>query len=148
MQPSTIIAAVALALAAIGLLGTAWLWTRLRALGLGLEGRAGPLLERMGTVGQRLEALEAGQAALEQSLGQAGLHPTMVPYAPLGLGGIRNCFVLTLLNREGTGVVLNYLAGTATRADLKQVRGWQSQGPAFTPEEEQAVAANQAWWTG
>lgn len=148
MQLTTILAAAALVLAAAGLLGVAWLWVRLRALGLGLEGPAGPLLERLGTVGRRLERLEAGQTALEQALGRAGLHPTMVSYAPLGLGGARNCFVLALLNRHGEGVVLNYLVGTAVRSELKPVRGWHSAGPAFTPEEEQAVATSRAWWAG
>ena len=64
----------------------------------------------------------------------------------IGPGRARNCFVLALLNREGDGVVLNYLAGTAVRADLKEVRVWESQGLALTAEEEQAVAANRQWW--
>jgi hypothetical protein len=47
--------------------------------------------------------------------------------------------VLALSNREGDGVVLNYLAGAGVRAGLKEVRGWQSQGLALTEQEEQAV---------
>jgi hypothetical protein len=60
--------------------------------------------------------------------------------------GARNCFVLALSNREGDGVVLNYLAGTGVRVDLKEVRDWQSQGLALTAEEEQAVARARADW--
>jgi hypothetical protein len=62
--------------------------------------------------------------------------PAAVRCAPRGLAGARNCFVLALLNREGDGVVLNYLAGTGVRAELKEVRIWESQGPALTTEEK------------
>jgi hypothetical protein len=62
-------------------------------------------------IGRRLEALEAGQAGLDEALGRCGLHGTTLHYAPVGLSGARNCFVLALLNREGDGVVLNSLAG-------------------------------------
>lgn len=134
------LAAAALVLALAGLGWAGWTWWQVRVLGMGLGGAAGALPERLGEVGRRLTALEGGQAGLEKSLGQLGLRPAVVHYAPVGLSGARNCFVLTLLNREGDGVVLNYLSGTAVRAEIKEVRAWQSRGAAFTPEEEQAVA--------
>jgi len=133
------LAALALALAALG--WGAWTWWQVRTLGMGLGGASGALPERLGEVGRRLAALESAQGALEKELGRLGLRPAVVHYAPLGLGGARNCFVLALLNREGDGIVLNYLSGTAVRAEVKEVRAWQSRGTAFTPEEEQAVAA-------
>jgi hypothetical protein len=74
------------------------------------------------------------------------VRPAVVRYAPVGLGGARNCFALALLNREGDGVVLNYLAGTGLRLEVKEVRAWTSQGMAFTAEEEGAVAAGRAAW--
>jgi hypothetical protein len=146
MDISTLLSIVALALSLAGLAGAVWIGLQVRGLGLGLGPRAGPLAERLGMIGRRLEALEAGQAGLDEALGRSGLHATTVHYAPLGLGGARNCFALALLNREGDGVVLNYLAGTGVRADLKEVRGWLSQGLALTEEEAAAVAANRVWW--
>jgi hypothetical protein len=97
-------------------------------------------------VGRRLAALEEGQAGLAQALGRAGVRSAVVRYAPVGLGGARNCFALALLNREGDGVVLNYLAGTGLRLEVKEVRAWASQGMAFTADEEAAVQAGRAAW--
>ena len=148
MDTRVILSIVALALALAGLGWALWLWRQVRAFGLGLGAEAGSFAERLGTIGRRLEVLEAGQGELERALGQVGVRPAAVHYAPLGLGGARNCFVLALLNREGDGVVLNYLAGSGIRAELKEVRGWQSQGLAFTPEEEQALAAGRRAWSG
>lgn len=132
---------VALFLALAGLGWSAWTWRQVRILGMGLGEGSGALPERIGEVGRRLAALESTQSALGKELGRLGLRPAVVHYAPVGLSGARNCFVLALLNREGDGVVLNYLSGTAVRAEVKEVRAWQSRGTAFTPEEEQAVAA-------
>jgi hypothetical protein len=146
MDSTIVLTLVALVLALAGLGWTAWTWWRLRALGLGLGLGAGPLPERLEAVSRRLAALEAGHTGLAQSLARAGLHATAVHYAPLGLGGATNCFALALLNGQGDGVVLNYLAGTGVRADLKELRGWQSQGLALTDEESQAVSANRTWW--
>jgi hypothetical protein len=146
MDVTLIIAIAALALGLVAAAVSALTWRQVRALGLGLGPRAGPLPGRLETIGRRLGALEAGQAALDQALGRAGLRPAVVHYAPLGLAGARNCFVLALLNREGDGVVLNYLAGTGVRVDLKEVRAWASQGLALTAEEEQAVARARAEW--
>jgi hypothetical protein len=64
----------------------------------------------------------------------------------VGLPGARNCFVLALLNREGDGVVLEYLAGTGVRMEVKEVRAWASTGLALTPEEEEAVQAGRRGW--
>jgi len=140
------VAVLALVLGLAGLGWGIWNWQVLRALGLGLGGRAGPLPARLETVGRRMEALERRRDGLEEMLGRVGVRPAALSYAPLGLGGARRCFVLALLNREGNGVVLNYLSGTAIRLDLKEVGGWKSLGQALTPEEEQAVeAARKAW---
>ena len=129
-----------------GLIWATWVWWRVRALGLGLGLRAGSLLNRLRTIGRRLEALEAGHVRQGEALGRCGLHSTVVHYAPVGLGGTRNCFVLALLNRVGDGVVLNVLTSGGVHANLKEVQAWQSQGQAFTAEEDTAVAANQKWW--
>ncbi|MGB9724481.1 MAG: DUF4446 family protein [Chloroflexia bacterium] len=142
---------VSFAALALGLVALGWgVWNRrsFRALGLGLGPEAGSLLRRMETVGRRLEALEKRGDALEERLGKFGVWPAVVHYAPLGLGGARHCFVLALLNREGDGVVLNYLAGTGIRLDLKEVRAWRTPGPALTLEEEQAVEAVRQGWEG
>ncbi len=146
MDWTLLLVVLALALGLLAAAATVLAWRQARALGLGLGPRAGPLPARLETIGRRLEELQAGQAALAQALGRAGLRPAAVHYAPLGLAGARNCFVLALLNREGDGTVLNYLAGSAVRAELKEVRAWQSQGLAFTAEEEQAVAQARAAW--
>ena len=146
MDLATILAIVAIVVGAAGLAAALWAGRQARALGLGLGPQAGPLLERLGQAGRRLEALEEGQANLAGDLARVGLRPAVVRYAPLGLSGARNCFVLALLNRQGDGVLLNYLAGTATRAELKEVRGWEGRGPALTAEEERAVAGCREGW--
>ncbi len=143
---TVILSLLALALALVSLGWSLGNRRNLRALGLGLGNDAGPLLARLEMVGRRLEALENRDDGLEEMLGKAGLRPAVVHYAPLGLGGIRQCFVLALLNREGDGVVLNYLAGTGIRLDLKEVRAWKTLGPAPTPEEEQAVEVARKGW--
>jgi hypothetical protein len=146
MDWSWLIAVIALcaALAALAVGGIAL--RRARALGMGLGAGAGPLPARLAEVGQRLGALEAGQAGLEERLGRVGLRPAVAHYAPLGQAGARNCFALALLNREGDGVVVNYLSGTGVRVEAKEVRGWASAGPALTAEEEEAVRAGHEAW--
>lgn len=143
---TVVLSLLALALALVSLGWSLGNRRNLRALGLGLGNDAGPLLARLETAGRRLEALEKRDDGLEEMLGRAGLRPAVVHYAPLGLGGIRQCFVLALLNREGDGIVLNYLAGTGIRLDLKEVQAWKTLGPAPTPEEEQAVEAGRRGW--
>ncbi len=139
-------AAAALFCGLAALVWAGWNWRQVRMLGLGMGAGAGPLLERLSAVGRRLEQLEVARDELAQAVGRCGLHATTVHYAPLGLGGTPNCFVLALLNCSGDGLVLNYLAGTGVRADLKEVYRWQSKGLAFTDEEARAVAANRSWW--
>lgn len=155
MDATMLFALAAGVVALVSLAWAAWTWWQVRALGLGLGLQVGPLLERLGAIGQRLEALEgeqgrleAGQGRLEAALGRCGLHPTVHHYAPLGMGGVRNCFVLALLNRAGDGVVLNYLTGISVRVDLKEVHGWKSWGLSLTAEEQEAVGENRAWWEG
>jgi len=147
MDWSWLIAAIALGAALAALVVGGIALRRARALGLGLGAEAGPLPTRLAEVGQRLGALEAAQAGLEERLGRVGVRPAVVHYAPLGLAGARNCFALALLNRAGDGVVLDYLSGTGgVRAEVKEVRAWAGAGAALTAEEEEAVQAGRRAW--